>query len=416
MPLQKTPSLSIDEVSQETHKFLERARAALLRTESVEELVRAYRSLFRRVVPLQGAAFLTYDAERKVHELRDIFPAELKPAVLKQIEEGIITWASSSGEVLASETALPAHEKSPGPVIFVPLSRNGFYGGIIELFPGSNRANLNAQQVLRLEILRTLFADQLHCLELERQKEELEQQIERIQNRLEHVDRLASLGELAGSIAHEINNPLTTILGRVQLLLLDRSIPEQARERLQKVEKQGIRVAELIKALLNFARQTPDLQQTEPVDVGDLIRETARLVRHSLEIEGIEFRLELAENLPELRVNPTHLQQILINLINNAAHAMEDGGTLTVRAHSRGNEVHIQVRDTGCGIRPEDLPHIFEPFYTTRLGSGGTGLGLAICRQIAQRYGGRFEVQSEVGKGTAFTVIFPVQPDHQNEE
>ncbi len=167
------------------------------------------------------------------------------------------------------------------------------------------------------------------------------------------------------------------------------------------------RCGELIKNLLTLSRTAP--MNVQPTDLGAVIDRGLLLVRHKLNLGGIELQLKLAENLPRVPCDPAHIEQVLLALIINAIDAMPRGGNLWIETglSSAENEIKMQVRDDGTGIAPDVLPHIFEPFLTTKRPQ--IGLGLAISRGIVERHHGRIEVESELSRGTTFTVTLPAQ-------
>ncbi|HEY3449819.1 MAG TPA: ATP-binding protein [Myxococcales bacterium] len=222
-------------------------------------------------------------------------------------------------------------------------------------------------------------------------------------------ERLAALGQLAGTLAHELGNPLNAISGHVQLLARAPDVPEPAREDLKLVQSEIARMTGIIRRFLDSTRaMTP---KPEPVNVQALVDEAVDLSL-SAEARGrIKVLREVAPGLSAVVIDPGLVRHVLTNFIANAVDAMPDGGTLTVLAARRGEELSLAVRDTGKGITPEDRPRIFEPFFTTKPQGKGTGLGLAICREIARALKGRVEVDSAPGQGATFTLNIPAPGD-----
>jgi signal transduction histidine kinase len=220
-------------------------------------------------------------------------------------------------------------------------------------------------------------------------------------------EKLASIGTLTSGVAHELNNPLNNISTSIQILLeeLDENIPEFKKELLEETEKQIERARDTVKALLEFSRDRSF--RPEAINFKELVDQTIKLIKAE-----VPASINLTMNIPEgLQVNldPQRIQQVLINLIVNAVHAMGDGGDLTIRAFMRKEkkEFCFQVQDTGKGIPEENLSKIFDPFFTTKEVGMGTGLGLSTSHGFVERHGGRFEVESKAGKGTTFTIILP---------
>jgi PAS domain S-box-containing protein len=227
------------------------------------------------------------------------------------------------------------------------------------------------------------------------------------QEQLIQAEKLTSLGQLAASIAHEVNNPIAGILIYTQLIIKKMNantlIKEQALDYLSKMEFELTRIGRLIRNLMDFARQTrPSLSL---INLNEVIGRAFNLVSHSAEIEHVKVARELNPALPEVMADPDQLQQVLTNLMLNAIQAMPDGGTLTLRtsADNQGR-VRIDVQDTGIGISKENMKKLFTPFFTTKKEVKGVGLGLAVAHGIIQRHRGKIEVESEEGKGSTFTI------------
>ena len=227
------------------------------------------------------------------------------------------------------------------------------------------------------------------------------------EEQLIQAEKLTSLGQMAASIAHEVNNPLAGVLVYTQLLakkIRGDTLPKEvALDYLSKMETELTRSSKLIRNLLDFARQsTPKLRG---VNTNEVIEQAFSLVGHQAELQSIQVIKELTPSLPPVMADFDQLQQVFANLILNAIQAMPDGGRLTMRTSLDSNDqVKIEVGDTGCGISEENLHKLFTPFFTTKSKGKGVGLGLAVAYGIIQRHKGRIEVQSEEGKGTTFTI------------
>jgi two-component system, NtrC family, sensor kinase len=231
-----------------------------------------------------------------------------------------------------------------------------------------------------------------------------------------HVEKMASIGKMAAVVAHEVNNPLSGILTYAKLLRkwvasgqAEHEKREEAIQCLELIAAESRRCGELIKNLLSLSRTSP--MNVQSTDVRELIDRALLLVRHQLELVGIELQLKLADDLPRVYCDPAQIEQVLLALIMNAIDAMPRGGSLWLEARRSHDEtkIELEVRDDGAGIASDVLPHIFEPFMTTKENGRGVGLGLAISRGIVERHNGRIEVASELGRGTTFTVMLPTQ-------
>jgi PAS domain S-box-containing protein len=227
----------------------------------------------------------------------------------------------------------------------------------------------------------------------------------RLEEQLQHSEKMASIGLLAAGVAHEVNTPLTGISSYTQMLRgqVDDSDPRASL--LEKIEKQTFRAAKIINNLLNFSRAGG--AEVETLDVNKVLLDVLSLIEHQLEGSHIKVRKELAAQLPPVRGNENRLQQVFFNLVLNARDAMPRGGWLTLITHADDDAVVVEVKDTGEGIRREDIKRIYDPFYTTKGIGRGTGLGLAVSYGIVQEHGGAIFVDSAPGKGTTFTVTLP---------
>ena len=237
-----------------------------------------------------------------------------------------------------------------------------------------------------------------------------QRQLEETQEELIQAEKLSALGQLAASIAHEINNPISGVLVYAQLLAKkiksDKFSKEAALEYLSKMEAELTRSSRLVRSLLDFARQSPPtLKET---DINDVLKRALDLAARSAQLQYVEVMKELDSSLPKVMADSSQIQQVFTNLIANAIEAMPDGGKLTLRSSISDSQVRIEVQDTGCGICSENMRKLFTPFFTTKSEVKGVGLGLAVAHGIIQRHRGKIEVQSKEGEGAIFTIYLPV--------
>jgi two-component system NtrC family sensor kinase len=244
--------------------------------------------------------------------------------------------------------------------------------------------------------------------EADRAKELMNQQVI-------ETGKLASIGELAAGIAHEINNPVAIMVeeaGWIQDLLEEEEFSpsanlEEFERALKQINTQGKRCKEITHKLLSFARKTDSRLQNFAIN--DLIEEVIGLSQQRAKYAKVTITPQLADNLPALQASPSEMQQVFLNLINNAVDAMDkEGGELKVTTGHRGEHLVVEVRDTGPGIPPANLDRIFDPFYTTKPVGKGTGLGLSICYGIIKKMGGDISVRSVMDEGTTFTIELPI--------
>ena len=255
---------------------------------------------------------------------------------------------------------------------------------------------------------------------LEDRVEQKTTELQRAHDHVLHVERMASIGKMAAVVAHEVNNPLSGILTYAKLLRkwvgtgqTEREKRTEAMQCLELIATESRRCGELINNLLSLSRTAPI--NIQPTDLNAVIDRCLLLVRHQLDLAGVELQVNLTKDLPLLPCDPAQIEQVFIALIMNAIDAMPRGGTLWLEDRlictgvNDETEIEIKVRDNGTGIAPDILPHIFEPFLTTKERGHGTGLGLAIARGIVERHKGHIEVQTELGQGTTFIVTLPTQ-------
>jgi len=233
-------------------------------------------------------------------------------------------------------------------------------------------------------------------------------------DRLVMTDRLASLGEMASGAAHELNNPLTTIIGFSQLLLRN-EVPDGIREDLKLINSEAERAADVTRNLLTFAGRHPPMQKLNQIN--NIIEDVLRLRVYDHKARGIEVERQLALDLPEVMVDYFQMQQVFMNIIINAEYFMinaHNRGTLAITTKEENDTVVILFTDDGPGIPPENLGRVFDPFFTTKEAGKGTGLGLSICHGIVTEHGGQIYARSQLGKGTTIVVELPVEGERRS--
>jgi signal transduction histidine kinase len=233
------------------------------------------------------------------------------------------------------------------------------------------------------------------------------------QEQLIQSGKMAAMGQLAAGISHELNQPLTGIKGFTQAILMDLDKDSPIREDLEKIEQQAERMDKIIKNIRLFAQKAKF--KLEPININQPIEDSFMLLNAQLRLHNIKVEKRLKPDLPKIKGDANQLQQVFLNLITNARDAIDalnknSGGAITVTTDldKGGQSIKVVFSDTGCGIKKEELSNIFNPFYTTKSPGGGIGLGLSICYRIIQDHKATIEVDSKVGQGTTFTLIFPV--------
>src|SRR5467141_4724083 len=236
--------------------------------------------------------------------------------------------------------------------------------------------------------------------------------LKRLEEQLIQAEKLAAMGQMLAGVAHELNNPLTAILGVTELLREREGTDDPTKRQLELTHRQARRAARIVQNLLEFSR--PASPHKKSLDVNSLVERTLQLHEHSLRRNNIEVEFRPEPGLPSVIGDANQLIQIFLNLVTNAEQAIReirDSGRIQVRLTSNASRVRVTVQDDGIGIRPEALPRIFDPFYTTKRPGGGTGLGLSICMSIIREHGGNIEAETLPAGGSAFTIYLPAAPD-----
>jgi signal transduction histidine kinase len=246
------------------------------------------------------------------------------------------------------------------------------------------------------------------------QRKEKERQLELTKQQLARSARIALLGELAAGIAHEINNILTPATGNLSILLLDRGdLPKKIVECLELIEESLMKASSMLQQVLDLSRKKPE--KREPVDIAAILEQSLSLFKYKFLEKQITVEKDLQSDLPRPPGDDAQIGQVFTNLTINAIDAMEPGGTLRIAISHHVEElarqqpyVQILVEDSGRGMPPEVLEHVFEPFYTTKHKGLGTGLGLFMCYGIIEKHGGTMDVVSAPDEGTQFKICLPV--------
>ena len=234
-------------------------------------------------------------------------------------------------------------------------------------------------------------------------------EVKRLEEQLIQAEKLAAMGQMLAGVAHELNNPLTAILGVSELLRDRQGIDDATKRQLEMTHRQARRAARIVQNLLEFSR--PASPQKKLLDLNNVLERTLQLHEHSLKRNSVEADFHQEPDLPYIVGDANQLIQVFLNLISNAEQAIKEvrtAGHIRIRLGQAFNRVYATVQDDGVGIKPEALPRLFDPFFTTKRPGGGTGLGLSICMSIAREHGGNIEVDSLPGGGASFTVYLPI--------
>jgi signal transduction histidine kinase len=292
--------------------------------------------------------------------------------------------------------------------VVVPLFLEGEIAAVLVV---GEKASGGVFDGAEIELLMALVGQTAVALKNARLYEDLRNQmdaLQKTQQQLIQSAKLAAIGELAASVAHEINNPLTVILGNSELLIHEFQGNDRAQEKLSRIETEAMRAGKITRDLLDFARRREP--NREPLALHDLIRRSLDLLGTKLAKARVDVKAEFDPEVPSILGDGNQLTQVFINLIVNSVDAMSEGGTLGIRTEVRRDygTVVITVADTGAGMAPDQLARIFEPFYTTKAEGRGTGLGLSVSLGIVKNHGGTLEAASEQGKGTMMFITLPL--------
>lgn len=293
--------------------------------------------------------------------------------------------------------------------IVAPLAR--LSEAAAEVSKGNLHPDLGPVEKGEIGVVQRAFATMLEAI-----RDRETRQRRETENKLVMAQKLSSIGRLAAGVAHEVNNPLTGVLTCGHLLLQRDDLDDEMREMLKVIVDATERVRRIVKSLLDFSRQTS--LSVESMDINRVVLDTLPLVENQAAIKGVALRFEPGEGIPLVPMDVQQVKSVLLNLLINALDATDAGGAITVssrvalsmsREGTKRLGVELSVKDTGCGVPPENLEKIFEPFFSTKEVGKGTGLGLAVAYGIVSRHGGVIRVQSQVGKGTEFTIWLPVE-------
>jgi GAF domain-containing protein len=340
------------------------------------------------------------------------------------INTGLIGHVARTGQTYVSNNVdtdpyfTRTYEAETGAELVVPLKREGRVIGVLNLEkPSGGRfleSEIMAMETLAGQVAAALENAYLYARTSQTVKELSDslEQLKQTQVQLVQSAKLAAVGQLAAGVAHEINNPLTTISGFSELLLGELPEDSPLHNDLTMIRRESQRARDVVRRLLDFARQSGP--HREPADLNDVVRETVTLMKNAAITKSVNVLELYAPDLPWARMDVNQIKQVVLNLLNNAVQAMPKGGTLTVATEYYDIEspgLRLRLADTGIGIPRENLERVFEPFFTTKPPGEGTGLGLALSYTIVRDHGGRIEVNSVVNKGTTFVVWLPIKDE-----
>ncbi len=373
---------------------------------SAEQVIVALQEYTARRFPvIDGSVFMVDPATNKLAPAVEHSLMDLRIIKIHLEEEGIIDWV-----IRRKKTVVIPNFHSPDgeyrtSYIIVPLFLRGTAVGVFIAQTPASASEFKREDIASLTILAESAAIALDNIRSATEISRMNKRLNSLNKQMMQSAKLASIGELAGSVAHEINNPLQILLGHIQLL--ETGVGDVPR-RLSIVREQVYRISDITRRLLDFARSTPYDLTPEPVDLLAVVDEVLLFVGSQLRRDGIEVEKIADDPPPYARGNRSQIEQVLLNLTINARDAMPDGGRLIVAVFSDDSHACITVADTGMGIQADHIEHIFEPFFSTKPRGKGTGLGLSIAREIIRQLNGTLNVVSEPDKGTTFKIELPL--------
>lgn len=382
----------------------------------------------RNLVGARGAELGLYsEAEQVVEIVVSDTPWENVQGIRIPLMAGVAGRLAAFGEPIVVEDynnwpgrLLPQRQVDFHAVAGVPLKFKGQVIGTLTVLDDRPGKVFRSEDVQLLELLAPQAAISIRNARLYQELQERIRAQQLAEARLIRSARLAAVGEMAAGVAHELNNPLTTVTGFVELVLNELPPDSPQRADLELVLEEAHRARGVVRRLLDFTRPVED--QRVRADVNELIGQVIPLVQHLARTSNVTILTELEPGLPWISLDPNQMKQVLLNLIHNGLQAMSGGGTLTIRTFLARREwagrqqtmLSIAISDTGEGISQENLDRIFEPFFTTRPAGKGTGLGLSVSYGIVSSHGGFIEVDSQLGKGSCFTVNLPAESEENH--
>jgi len=374
-----------------------------------ELIVSALIELARQVVPvLDCNIFLFQSTSSLLLPLSSKGSPRLGEEAQRQLEAGIVDWVIAEKKtVIIPDLDHMVSKSSARNFVIVPLILRSQGIGVFVIHTEKAQQEFSNQDIQLLSVLANQAAVGVENWRTYQQLLKANDELKASQAQMVQAAKLAAIGELAAGVAHEIKNPLQVLMLHLELVQAGRPLPNW----IDMFSKQLKRLSDITLRLMNFARNVSEEVTAEPININKALEDIVMMVQHEFEGNGITLDLQLADDLPAVGGNANYLQQVFLNLLINARDAMPNGGTASITSSMTGYHVSVRIGDTGCGI-PKDLQEkIFDPFFSTK-GEKGTGLGLAICSKIIAQHKGELRVESEVGKGTTFTIFLPVWRTH----
>ena len=379
----------------------------------IEDILGSLMDLSDRFVPYETCGVFSLDEKGSKVEVeagRGQDVQALQVRVRSHWEDGIIDWVMRERRpvVIDDSDARSPEAVQPRCFVMIPLIVGGKNVGIFILHCAREKDDFTLGQIQLLDVLANQTAaavsNSRHYSDLESTHDQLVES----QQQLLISAKQAAIGELAGGVAHEVNNPLQIILSRVQLMIAQNTGSEPVTKGLKLIENNVRRISKIIRALLGFAGHNKAGAEWNRFELNQAIQQAIALVKHQLDAQAIEIDIDIADDVPALLGNVGELEQVFINLMLNAQNAMPTGGDLRITARVEGEEIELRFSDSGTGVLPEHRDRLFEPFFTTRGDEGGTGLGLAVSYSIVEVHKGTLSISSDSEQGATFIIRLPL--------
>jgi signal transduction histidine kinase len=372
-----------------------------------ELIVSTLIDLTKAVIPVIDCNIFLFDTPTvNLVPLSSKSSLRLQQEAQQQLEAGIVDWVISEKKtvVIPDLTHLLGNSTARNFVI-VPLILRNVAIGLYVVHTEKAQQDFSNQDIQSLTVLANQAAAGVENWRAYEKLAQVNAELERSQAQMIQAAKLATIGELAANIIHEVKNPVQVLMMHMDLVRLGKPVPNWVELFGQQVK----RLAEIVKRLMNFARSVAEDVSFGPVDINKAVEDIVTIVRHEFEGSRIQIDMSLAKGLPPVNGNANYLQQVFLNLLLNARDAMPDGGAISIASETTGYQNIVRFSDTGCGIAKEHLPKLFVPFFTTKGEGKGTGLGLSISNEIIVQHKGEIKVESEENKGTTFTINLPAK-------
>ncbi len=395
------------EITDSLDEFFTIQRLSSIITQSLEyeEIVANLKEIAQKVIPHEKSeVFLMEDGRFFPVEGKD--RPDFSPILKNMKEEGILDWLWEQGHPIVVPVSDFVLTETPGlksgNIVIAPMMQAQEGMGVFLMHTEKQEAHFSFRDLELLNILAQQAAIAIQYTRLYKRLERTHEELKKSQSRLMQTIKLATVGELAGGIAHEINNPLQIILGNIQMAI----IGHKTRESLKVVETQAMRIANIVRGLLSMARQK-SVASIEYLEINPLIMNTINLVRGQIEKRGIQIKLELAEKLPVVQGNSVYFQQILLNFVLHSKKQIEQNGSITIRSFQPEEDwIQIEIQDTGTPMPPEYIEKIMDPFGDLQ-NSTELNLGLTVSVQMIHDIGGRVSIESGEAVGNKIVLQIP---------